>query len=258
VTVALVTGASAGIGRAFAAGLAARGHDLVLVARDGARLDALATELAGAHGTTAEVLAADLLAAAGIAAVEARLTDTEHPVDVLVNNAGFGTYGRFVDLDVDHEVEEVELNVVSLLRLTHAALGAMERRGTGAIVNVASLAAYQPNPGSATYGATKAFVHSFTQAVREEARGTGVSVMLVCPGYTHTEFHERAGLGPTDVPEFLWQSADTVVAAALRDLDRGRAVSIPGVLNRTAAALSSAAPAGVTRRVAGLVVKRSG
>jgi short-subunit dehydrogenase len=111
---------------------------------------------------------------------------------------------------------------------------------------------------SATYGATKAFVHSFTHAVREEARGTGVTVMLVCPGYTHTEFHERAGLGPTDVPEFLWQSADTVVAAALRDLDRGRTVSIPGVVNQTAAALSSVAPAGITRRVAGLVIKRSG
>jgi short-subunit dehydrogenase len=258
VSVALVTGASAGIGRAFAAGLAARGHDLVLVARDGARLDVLATELAAAHGIAAEVLPADLLAPDGIAAVEARLTDPERALDVLVNNAGFGTYGRFVDLEVAHEVEEVELNVVALLRLTHAALGVMERRGAGAILNVASLAAYQPNPVSATYGATKAFVHSFTHAVREEARGTGVTVMLVCPGYTHTEFHERAGLGPTDVPEFLWQSADTVVAAALRDLDRGRTVSIPGVVNQTAAALSSVAPAGITRRVAGLVIKRSG
>jgi short-subunit dehydrogenase len=257
-SVALVTGASAGIGRAFAVGLAARGHDLVLVARDGARLDALAADLAAAHGIAAEVLAADLLAPDGVAAVEARLTDSVHPLDVLVNNAGFGTYGRFVDLDVDHEVEEVELNVVALLRLTHAALGAMERRGTGAILNVSSLAAYQPNPVSATYGATKAFVHSFTHAVREEARATGVTVMLVCPGYTHTEFHERAGLGPTDVPEFLWQSADTVVAAALRDLDRGRSVSIPGVVNQTAAALSSVAPAGITRRVAHLVIKRSG
>ena len=257
-TVALVTGASAGIGRAFAAGLAARGHDLVLVARDERRLDSLAADLGAAHGIAVEVLAADLLAGNGLAAVEARLTDADRPVDLLVNNAGFGTYGRFAELDVDHEVEEVELNVVALLRLTHAALGAMERRGEGAILNVASLAAYQPNPVSATYGATKAFVHSFTHAVREEARGTGVTVMLVCPGYTHTEFHDRAGLGPTDVPEFVWQSPETVVTAALRDLDRGRAVSIPGALNRTAAALSSTAPAGITRRVAGLVIKRSG
>ncbi len=151
-----------------------------------------------------------------------------------------------------------ELNVVALLRLTHAALGAMEPRRAGAILNVASLAAYQPNPISATYGATKAFVHSFTHAVREEARGTGVTVMLVCPGYTHTEFHDRAGLGETDIPEFVWQTPDEVVAAALRDLDRGRAVSIPGFLNQAAAAMSSAAPAGITRRVARLVIERSG
>ncbi len=175
-----------------------------------------------------------------------------------MNNAGFGTFGRFAELDVDPEVREIELNVVALVRLTHAALAAMEARGRGAIVNISSLAAYQPAPMSATYGATKAFVHSFTHAVREEARGSGVQVLLVCPGYTHTEFHDRAGLGPTGVPEFAWQSAGTVVDVALRDLDRGRSVSIPGVLNRVAAALSSMAPAGITRRVAGVVVKRSG
>lgn len=257
-SVALVTGASAGIGRAFAVDLAARGHDVVLVARDAARLEVLAAELTAAHGVDAEVLAADLLTDDGVAAVEARLGAADHPVDILVNNAGFGTFGRFAELDVDREVQEVELNVVALLRLTHAALGAMEARHAGAILNLASLAAYQPAPASATYAATKAFVHSFTHAVHEEARGTGVHVMLVCPGYTHTEFHDRAELGPTDLPEFVWQSADVVAAAALRDLDRGRSVSIPGVLNQTAAAFSSVAPAGITRRVAGLVVKRSG
>lgn len=255
---ALVTGASAGIGRAFAVALAARGHDLVLVARDASRLEQLAAELTATHGVAASVLAADLLSHLGVTAVADRLAETVDPVDLLVNNAGFGTYGRFADLDVAREVEEVELNVVALLRLTHAALRAMEPRRSGAILNVASLAAYQPNPISATYGATKAFVHSFTHAVREETRGTGVTVMLVCPGYTHTEFHDRAGLGESEMPEFVWQSADTVVAAALRDLDRGRSVSIPGVLNQTAAALSSVSPAGITRRVAGMVIKRSG
>jgi hypothetical protein len=258
VSVALVTGASAGIGRAFAVGLAARGHDLVLVARDAARLEELAAELGAAHGIEAEVLSADLVTDDGVAAVEARLDAVDPAVDILVNNAGFGTFGRFAELDVDREVQEVGLNVVALLRLTHAALGAMESRRAGAILNIASLAAYQPSPASATYGATKAFVHSFTHAVHEEARGTGVHVMLVCPGYTHTEFHDRAELGPTDLPEFVWQSADDVVAAALRDLDRGRSVSIPGVLNQAAAAFSSVAPAGITRRVAGLVVKHSG
>jgi len=283
VSTALVTGASAGIGRAFADGLARQGHDVVLVARNGARLAALADEISQAHGVAATACAADLLTASGLAAVEARLGDSAHPVDILVNNAGFGTFGRFVELDIEREVEEVELNVVALLRLTRAALGAMEARGSGAILNLASLAAYQPAPNSATYGATKAFVHSFTHAVHEEARGTGVHVMLVCPGYTHTEFHDRAGLGPTgvrvmlvcpgythtefhdraglgatDLPEFVWQSADAVVAAALRDLDRGRSVSIPGAMNQAAAALSSMAPAAITRRVAGVVVKRSG
>jgi uncharacterized protein len=255
---ALITGASAGIGRAFAEGFARRGDDLVLVARDATRLTEVAGELARDHGIVADALAADLLTASGLAAVEARLTDPDHPVDVLVNNAGFGTFGRFAELDVDREVQEVELNVVALLRLTRAALGVMEARRSGAILNLASLAAYQPTPNSATYAATKAFVHSFTHAVHDEARGTGVRVMLVCPGYTHTEFHDRAGLGATDLPEFVWQSADAVVAAALRDLDRGRSVSIPGVLNQTAAAFSSLSPAGITRRVAAMVVKRSG
>lgn len=255
---ALVTGASVGIGRAFAEHLAARGDDLVLVARDVTRLEQVAGDLSRAHGVAVEVLPADLLDRAALTAVEARLVAADRPVDLLVNNAGFGTYGRFADLDVDHEVDEVELNVVALVRLTHAALRAMEARAAGAIVNVASVAAYQPTPVSATYGATKAFVHSFTHAVREEARASGVHVMLVCPGYTRSEFHDRAGFRPTGVPELVWQSADAVAGAALRDLDRGRAVSIPGFFNQAAAALSSAAPAGVTRRVAGVFIKRSG
>ena len=255
---ALVTGASAGIGRAFARGLAIRGYDVVLVARDAPRLADLAEELTRAHEVTAETLPADLVTADGLAAVDARLRATDRPVDLLVNNAGFGTFGRFAELDVAREVEEIELNVVALVRLTSAALAAMEMRGRGAILNIASLAAYQPAPASATYGATKAFVHSFTHAVHEEARGSGVQVLLVCPGYTHTELHERAGLGTTGLPEFVWQSAETVVDAAMRDLARGRSVSIPGALNQVAAAFSSVVPAGVTRRIAGVVVKRSG
>jgi hypothetical protein len=144
------------------------------------------------------------------------------------------------------------------VRLTHAALGGMVARRGGAILNISSLAAYQPEPSSATYGATKAFVNSFSHAVHEEVRGTGVHVMVVCPGYTHTEFHERAGLGTTKIPEFAWQTADEVVAVALRDLDRRRSVSIPGRLNKTLGALSSSMPAGISRRVAGMVVRRSG
>ena len=256
-TTALVTGASAGIGREFARQFAFRRSDVVLVARDAPRLDELKAELERAYGIAAEVLAADLLSDDGLAAVEKRVAEVGRPVDIVVNNAAFGTFGRFADIDIEKEDQEIRLNVLALVRLTHAALVAMEARGSGAVVNVSSLAAYQPSPNSATYGATKAFVNSFTQAVHEEARSRGVNVMLVCPGYTHTEFHERAGLGLPGVPEFLWQTPEHVVTAAIRDLDRGRAVSIPGALNRAMAALSSVTPAGITRRAAGKVVKRS-
>ena len=257
-TPTLVTGATAGIGRAFATALAGRGHDLVLVARNGARLDTLAGELRARGGVAVEALSADLVTDDGVAAVEARLGDPERPVDILVNNAGMGSYGNFVELDPAREVAEIQLNVLALARLTHAALRAMTARGSGAVLNVSSLAGFQPVPSSATYGATKAFVTSFTHAVHQETRRSGVHVMLVCPGFTHTEFHERAGLGPSDVPEFFWQSADEVVDAALRDLDRRRTVSIPGGLNRALSALSSAAPAGLSGRVAGIVQRRAG
>jgi short-subunit dehydrogenase len=254
----LVTGATAGIGREFARALAARGRDVVLVARDGARLEEVATELRDRHGVDARVLSADLVSEDGLRAVEARLRDGDAPVDILVNNAGMGTYGNFPELDVCGEINEIELNVLALVRLTHAALGGMVARGDGAVLNISSLAAYQPDPMSATYGATKAFVNSFSHAVHEEVRRRGVHVMVVCPGYTHTEFHDRAGLGPTQIPEFMWQSPEEVVAAALRDLDRRRAVSIPGALNKTLGALSSCVPAGVTRWFAGMVTRRSG
>jgi uncharacterized protein len=257
-TTALVTGATAGIGRAFADALAARGDDVVLVARDGARLDSIAAELRDAHHVNATPLVADLLEEAGLAAVEARLHDASAPIDLLVNNAGFGTYGNFAELDISGEEREIRLNVLALVRLTHAALDDMVKRGRGAIVNISSLAAYQPDPFSATYGATKAFVHSFTHALYEEARGTGVRLMVVCPGYTHTEFHERAGLGETMLPEFVWQTPDQVVAAALHDLDRGRSLSIPGVMNKALCAFTSVTPAGISRRIAGIVVRRSG
>jgi short-subunit dehydrogenase len=255
---ALVTGASAGIGRSFAHALAARGDDLVLVARDVARLELLAEELRARHGVEAEVLGADLLADEGIVAVEQRLRDGSDPVDLLVNNAGMGTFGDFVGADMDAVDREIRLNVLALVRLTRAALESMVRRGRGAVLNISSLAGYQPAPSSATYAATKAFVNSFTHSVHEECRRKGVHVMLVCPGYTHTEFHERAGLGPTQIPEFMWQSSEQVVSAALRDLDRRRAVSVPGVLNKTLGAASSVTPAAVTRRIAGMVMRRSG
>jgi short-subunit dehydrogenase len=254
---ALVTGASAGIGAAFAARLAARGDGVVLVARDEARLDALAADLSARHGVATEVLAADLTDSAQLATVEARLADRERPIDVLVNNAGFGTNGRFAELDRETESREVGLNVVALVRLTHAALGAMVERRSGAVLNVSSLAGFQPTPGNATYGATKAFVTSFTQSVHEELRGSGVKICVVCPGFTRTEFQANAGFDSSKVPGFLWQSAEEVASGALAALDHNRAVYVPGMLNRVTAGFVSVLPDAFTRRVAAFVVERS-
>jgi len=256
--IALVTGASAGIGRAFAEALAARGHDVVLVARDAGRLETLAAEIATRHGVAAQVLPADLTTASGRERVAARLADAAHPVDVLVNNAGLLTMGPFTEADVERETAEIELNVVALVHLTHAAAAAMAARGRGAIVNLSSIAGFAPVPHSATYGATKAFVNSFTHAVAEELRGTGVRLLLVCPGFTHTELHDRAGLGPTRLPELLWQRADQVAEAALHDLDRGRMLSVPGAVNVATVAAASVTPAWLTRRVARLLARRTG
>jgi len=250
---ALVTGASAGIGREFARQLAGRGHDLVLVARDEARLDALGKELAEANGCDAEVLAADLTVAADLARVEARAG----AVDVLVNNAGFGTFGRFDTLDVDAETREVQLNVVALVRLTHAAAGPMAARGRGGIVNVSSLAGFQPGPMNATYSATKAFVTSFTQAVHEELKGTGVAVTALCPGFTHTEFQERAGAEASEVPGFMWQDPPEVVTAALDGLAKNRALVLPGAFNKVLGSASDMMPFAVSRRAAAAVLRRA-
>jgi hypothetical protein len=251
--VALVTGASAGIGDQFARQLAARGHDLVLVARDRVRLESLAKELEAEHGATCEVLVADLTRDDELAAVETRARD----VDVLVNNAGFGTFGRFHELDVETETREIRLNVVALVRLTHAAASAMAERGQGGILNVSSLAGFQPGPQNATYGATKAFVTSFTEAVHEEMKGTGVSVGVLCPGFTHTEFQARADAPAEDVPGFMWQTATEVAKAGLDGLARNRAVIIPGVVNKALGNLSSVTPHAITRRLGAAVLKRA-
>jgi short-subunit dehydrogenase len=250
---ALVTGASVGIGEQFARILAQRGNDVVLVARDRARLEALAKDLESAFGVEAEILAADLIEPDDLARVEARAAE----VDTLVNNAGFGTFGSFHELDIDGEDRQVRLNVLAVLRLTHAAARGMVARGRGAILNVASIAGYQPTPNDATYAATKAFVLSFTQAVHEELKGTGVAVSVLAPGFTRTEFQSRAAFDPSSVPSFLWSEAEPVARAGLDGLARNKPVIVPGAANRVAAGLSSVAPFAVSRRVAHVVVKRA-
>jgi short-subunit dehydrogenase len=255
---ALVTGASSGIGAALARRLAAEGTDLVLVARDGGRLDALAAELAtpAAGAVRAEVLVADLAEPGQLGAVEKRLADASRPVDLVVNNAGFGTYGDFAGLDVEGEEREIAVNVLALVRLTHAALGAMLPRGRGAVVNVSSVAGLQATPGNATYGASKAFVATFGEAVAGELAGTGVTLTTVLPGFTRTEFHERAGIGGRKVPGPAWMSAADVAAQTLDAARAGRPWLVPGMLNKLAAAAIGPVPRGLRRRLAARMAAR--
>jgi short-subunit dehydrogenase len=254
--IALVTGASAGIGEALASQLAAAGHDLVLVARDRDRLEALAGTLERDHGATAEVLAADLVDRDTLATVEARIADPDRPVDLVVNNAGFGTVGRLHELPLGAEERMIDLNVLALVVLSHAAAAAMVPRARGGILNVASLGAFAPVPRMATYGATKAFVASFTQALHEELLGTGVRVTCLCPGFTRTEFQERAGVTGGG-PSVLWADAPAVARTGLAGLEKNRALVVHGALNQGVVALTKLSPAAIARKVSGQVMRRA-
>ncbi|MDH6144968.1 MULTISPECIES: SDR family NAD(P)-dependent oxidoreductase [Kitasatospora] len=240
-TTALITGATAGLGAAFARRLAREGHDLVLVARDTKRLDDAATELHERYGVHAEVLTADLATETGIGAVEDRLRDDARPVGILINNAGFGNRGTFLQVPLEAELDMLKVHVEAVLRLTSAALPGMRERGFGGVVNVASVAAFVPR---GTYGATKAWVVSFTQGVARDLAGTGVRLMVLCPGFVHTEFHQRAGMGTKNIPSWAWLDADRVVDDAMRDLAHGRALSVPSKRYKLVVALGRVLPSG--------------
>jgi hypothetical protein len=250
-----VTGASAGIGEAFARALAARHHDLVLAARRRDRLEALAKELAERHRVAAAVEVADLAEEADLARVAAAVA-ADAP-DLLVNNAGFGTLGPFAELEPERELEEIRLNVVALVRLTRAALPGMLARGRGGVVNVSSLAGESAGPFTATYSATKAYVTCFSESLHEELRGTGVIVQALLPGFTRTEFQDVAGVDRELIPSFAWMSAQAVVESSLAALERGDAICIPGAGNRVLGSLTGFAPRGFTRRVLGALQRRS-
>ena len=250
---ALVTGASSGIGESIAHKLGKAGVGMVLVARRKDRLDAIAAKY-----PNVEVLAADLTTDAGLGAVLERLRDVTRPqIDLVVNNAGFGTSGQFVSADAERLSREISLNINALTRISHEAVRQMLPRGRGYLLNVSSVASFQPGPGLAVYSATKAFVTSLTEALHEELRGSGIRVTALCPGLTHTEFQSisnTTGL-ESKFPEFAWMSADDVARDGLRAVADGKAICVPGVVNKSLVSTSKLTPRALTRRISGLITR---
>jgi len=246
--VALVTGASAGLGVDFARQLSKRGHPLVLAARRKDRLQALAKELGNAR-----VIAIDLSKKDAAAKVMADLHAKGEVVDLLVNNAGFGLIGRFAELDAGREREMIDLNVGTLADLCRAVAPGMIDRKSGGIINVASTAAFQPGPKMAVYFATKAFVLSLTEALHEELKPHGIKVTCLCPGPTRTEFGDVAGFGGNGLFDRVAMESPEVVAAGLKGLDRNQAVVVPGFVNKLTASSGRFAPRSVVRKIAGAI-----
>lgn len=257
-TTALITGASAGLGEGFARALAAEGNALILTARRVDRLEALAAELRAAHGVTVHVFAADLADQAGPDTLIAAIAAAALPIDILVNNAGFGARGDFADLDSALQLGMIDLNCRALVALTHAVLPQMIARGSGGILNLASVASFQPGPWMAVYYASKAFVLSFSEALHEEVKGKGVRVAALCPGPTRTEFADVAGLGDTALFERLASAPAVVVRDGLAALAANRAVKVSGALNFAMAAGIRFTPRSFTRRIAGSLQKARG
>ena len=246
---ALITGPTAGIGRSFAAQLAARGHDLVLVARDSNRLVELAEQLESKYGVSVEVLPADLADRTSLATVEARVADPDRPVSMLVNNAGFGHKSPFTENPVEDEQQMLDVLVTAVMRLSHAAIGPMLARGEGAIINVSSVAAFLPR---GTYSAAKAYVVSFSEWLDLTYRDQGVRAMALCPGFVRTEFHERMGVAADSAPEWMWLDADRLVNDALADLAKGRSISIPSKRYKLLSSIARITPLSVQARFQGL------
>lgn len=241
---ALITGASSGIGAEFARQLAAKGNHLILIARREERLRALAAELEEQYSIAAEVLVADLSNPADIQRIETRIPEIEN-LDLLINNAGFGAPGRFVERDLDIQLDMIHVHIIATVRLSRAALPGMIARRRGRIINVSSIAAFVSMPGSATYSASKAYLNVFSEALQAELRGTGVHIQALCPGFTHTGFHYTPVYEASDrrpLPEPLWMSAESVAADSLRALDRGKVIYVPGFKNRVLATLARYTP----------------
>ena len=246
--VTLITGASAGLGIEFARRLAGRGQRLLLVARRKDRLDALAAELGNARA-----VAVDLSEVGSTAAVMADVAAAGEHVETLINNAGFGLRGRFAELDAARQRQMIDLNVTSLTELCRAVAPGMIERKSGAILNVASTAAFQPGPNMAVYFATKAYVLSFTEALHEELKPHGIRVTALCPGPTKTEFGAVAGFGDNSAFDRFSTDAASVVRAGIKALDRNRAVVVPGMLNKVGASSTRFVPRPLVRKIAGAI-----
>ena len=226
---ALITGASSGIGATFARQLAVRGYDLVLVARRRDRLEQEARAIQDGHPVQVEILSADLTRDSDLRAVEERIAAAPN-LEFLVNNAGFGIAGRFFSLPLDGQDQMHRLHVLAPMRLMHAALQGMVARKRGSIINVSSVSGFGQNPGSVSYSATKTWMSSFTEGIYMELQSIGspVRVQALCPGFTLSEFHDTMSFDRTPIPAWMWMSADEVVDASLRALDRGQLFVIPG------------------------------
>lgn len=241
--VAVITGPTSGLGAGYARRLARDGYDLVLVARDVGRLDALAAELRAAHGVEAQTLPADLSEDAGRAAVAERL---DAGVRILVNNAGFGTSGEFWKSDPALLQRQLDVNVTAVMHLTRAALPPMLAAAAGTVINIASVAGLLSGRGS-TYSASKAWVVSFSEGLANGLAGTGVGVHAVCPGFVHTEFHQRAGIEMSSIPEPMWLTVDGVVDESLADIAKGKVISVPGLQYKVLTTAGRLVPRGVVR-----------
>lgn len=255
---ALITGASSGIGELFAHQLAAEGSDLILVARSEDKLRQLATRITKDHGADVEVITADLGLVSPGAALAAEVAKRGYQVDLLVNNAGFGTVGSFIKQDAAREYNEIALNCAAVVDLTHAFLPGMVERGFGGVINVASAAAFQPLPYMAVYAATKAFVLSFSHGIRGEYGNKGITVTALCPGPVDTPFFEATGAEGLrgTVPKSMLMSADRVVAECLKSFHAGKAVCLPGATTKLMAAAGHLTPRGILGRVTSKGMKR--
>lgn len=241
---ALITGASAGLGLEFARQYAEEGFDLVLVARTGSRLHELAEECGSRFGVTAEVLIADLVDRAALERVAERVRSTEAPIDVLVNNAGLGLKKSFTENPLEREEAAFDLMCRAVLVLSHAAATTMKGRGSGEIINVSSVASFI---AGGTYSAAKAYVTVFTEGLATELAGTGVTATALCPGFTHTEFHERGEMDVSNLPEIAWLNAPDVVRTAIADSRAGKAVSVPSVRYQAVVGLLGLIPRSLVR-----------